>query len=725
MVIYGGSKAYFNSWSGLQIANLADVQSLDLAGGTSWQVLAPTGGSPSGRFNHSIIYDRAGDRMVHHGGTSMSVSLDETYYDDTHFLNWGSPATGIDVAPMALDYGSVTIDLTAARAVTVTNFGSSSLTVSNIASANPAVTVSPTAFTLAPKESRIVAVQWTPTSTGPLATSVVVTSNDPVTPTRTIPVQGTGVETVPGLVVPDLLYFGHVYVDSTAIQTMVVTNVGVASRTVSNIASANPAVTASPTAFTLAHGESRSVTVQWTPTSPGSAGATLVVTSNDPDAPTQVIGISGEAASAPVCAVSPESFHVTLERNQTTTRTLRIDNTGAGTLDFIATEVAAAPGAPAFAAAFGGRAGAIQPGPLRAGGPDPFGYTYQDSDEPGGPPFSWIDIRPVGTQILAAGDDMNAGYFPIGFSFPFYGQLFTMFRVCTNGWISFTNSTRSTAANVALPNATSPVPENLLAVFWDDLDFAGTPRAWYHTNGSRLVVQYQDVQRVGEPGPTNTFEVVLTPDGSILYQYDTMSSFLGSATIGIQNATRDQALQVNFNALYVHNGLAIRFAHPPVDFMKVSPASGSVGPGGHVDLTLAFDSTALPDGDYPTTVRIQSNDPAVPTRDIPSLLTVATPVGVPEMTVERFGLRLAGPNPSAAAPRLELAVPKPSMVVVRVFDVHGALVRELARGEFVAGIHPVAWDGTDAHGQPARAGVYFVQASGPEGGLNKRVVLLR
>jgi len=98
---------------------------------------------------------------------------------------------------------------------------------------------------------------------------------------------------------------------------------------------------------------------------------------------------------------------------------------------------------------------------------------------------------------------------------------------------------------------------------------------------------------------------------------------------------------------------------------------------------------------------------------------------VPEKTVERFGLRLAGANPSAGGTRLELAVPRLSTVVVRVFDVHGALVRELARREFVVGIHPVAWDGADANGHPARSGVYFVQATGPDGALNQRVVLMR
>jgi hypothetical protein len=95
------------------------------------------------------------------------------------------------------------------------------------------------------------------------------------------------------------------------------------------------------------------------------------------------------------------------------------------------------------------------------------------------------------------------------------------------------------------------------------------------------------------------------------------------------------------------------------------------------------------------------------------------------VVADRFGLRLAGSNPAAGIARLELAVPTRSEVVVRVFDVRGAFVRELARREFAPGFHPLVWDGADADGHHASSGMYFVQASGPEGQLNQRVVLTR
>ncbi|MFM7031235.1 MAG: hypothetical protein ACKOX4_01810, partial [Bacteroidota bacterium] len=47
------------------------------------------------------------------------------------------------------------------------------------------------------------------------------------------------------------------------------------------------------------------------------------------------------------------------------------------------------------------------------GGPDAYGYTWKDSNEPGGPTFNWINITTTGTQVTGLGDDNFVG--PFGF----------------------------------------------------------------------------------------------------------------------------------------------------------------------------------------------------------------------------------------------------------------------------------------------------------------------
>jgi uncharacterized repeat protein (TIGR01451 family) len=188
------------------------------------------------------------------------------------------------------------------------------------------------------------------------------------------------------------------------------------------------------------------------------------------------------------------------------------------------------------------------------------GYTYRDSDQPGGPAFAWIDLRGRGTPITGLGDDTNVGPFPIGFPFTFYGRTFTTFRVSSNGWVSF-DSASTDYINRALPDPAAP--RNLLAIWWDDLSFLSGGQALYWTDGvGTLVISYLDVPLFGDSGGPYTFQVILRADGSITYQYLDMNPPLNEATIGIQNATGTEGLTIAFNRPYVHDNLAIRFVPP-------------------------------------------------------------------------------------------------------------------------------------------------------------------
>jgi len=245
------------------------------------------------------------------------------------------------------------------------------------------------------------------------------------------------------------------------------------------------------------------------------------------------------------------------------------------------------------------------------GGPDGFGYRWVDSDAEYGPVFDWVDIRNLGTPVAIDGDDRTSNALPIGFAFPFYGNTYGQFRVCTNGWISFTSGSIQ-FLNQPLPAQLAP--ENLLAVLWDDLTFPGQ-QAFTYNDGTRLIIQFQDVFR-GTSGPY-TFEIILRPDGTILYQYLDLQGPLNSATVGIQNAARDQGLTVAFNTAYLHEGLAVRLA-APAEWLGVDPASGTIPAGQSLDLGLTLNATWLEAGDYTTEIALDSNDPATPSlsRDV-------------------------------------------------------------------------------------------------------------
>jgi subtilisin family serine protease len=430
--------------------------------------------------------------------------------------------------------------------------------------------------------------------------------------------------------------FGSVFVGSTNATTVSVTNPGTDDLVVSGITSDAAAVTVAPTSFTLTPGSGQAVTVTYHPTVVGTTSATISITSNDPDSPLKTVAVTGTATPAPSFSVTPTSLDVSLLTNTATSRTLTIRNTGGSNYIWTAEALVDSPsgtvvvGSDATNVYVGKDEPNVEwgPTPLRAGGPDVFGYTYMDSDEAGGPTFSWVDIRAVGTQMPMDGDDRNTGPYPIGFSFPFYGKTFTTFRASTNGWVSFTNATLTALSNTTLPNTGSSVPENLLAAFWDDLNFGtGNRRAYYYNDGTRLIIQYQDVPRYSSGGPY-TFEIILYPNGTIVYQYLSMAGTrLNEATIGMQNEAKNDGLQVVYNANYVKNSLAIRF-RPPAKFLTVSPVSGTVPAGGTTNLTVGFNAADLFGGDYTGMVRIRGNDPVVPQFDVPSVLHVT---GVPDV----------------------------------------------------------------------------------------------
>ncbi|MCD6161361.1 MAG: hypothetical protein J7K40_02985 [candidate division Zixibacteria bacterium] len=255
---------------------------------------------------------------------------------------------------------------------------------------------------------------------------------------------------------------------------------------------------------------------------------------------------------------------------------------------------------------------------LSQGGPDAFGYTWIDSDELGGPTYSWVDIISVGTAITGLGDDANAGSFPIGFNFDFYDNTFSSFRFCTNGWASFT-ATNTSYYNESLP--TSDNPFNLLSPFWDDMTFSSSGTAYYYSNNTdSLVISWIDVPHYSSGGPY-TFQIILQSNGNITYQYQTINSPDNSATIGIQNHDGSTALQVVYNAAYVHNNMAVRFKSP-LGWLALDQDAGMIEPGANDTIGVLFDAADLQDGLYTGQLTVSSNDPVSPSINIPVTLTV-------------------------------------------------------------------------------------------------------
>jgi len=103
-------------------------------------------------------------------------------------------------------------------------------------------------------------------------------------------------------------------------------------------------------------------------------------------------------------------------------------------------------------------------------------------------------------------------------------------------------------------------------------------------------------------------------------------------------------------------------------------------------------------------------------------LNPAGPAAVPALGA---GVRLTiGPNPFNPQTQVKLHLPAAELVTVTVHDLAGRNVRVLHNGPLATGDHHWVWDGREASGTRAAAGIYLVRANGVSWQRTTKAVLL-
>ncbi len=282
----------------------------------------------------------------------------------------------------------------------------------------------------------------------------------------------------------------------------------------------------------------------------------------------------------PDLEVSPMTLTVNASLGATTTRQLTIENTGSNNLEWSM----------------------------------PTDYVVVDSNDENGPAYDWIDISGTGTEIPGLGGDVNLGPFDIGFTFPFYGEDWTSFRVCSNGWIGF-DSTWTSYLNGAIPYQPHAFP--FLAIFWDNLSNDELSKGYYQqVDAETLVIQYQDfIFSWNElAGDRVTVQAILKASGEIYFQYKQVDYTLG-CTVGIQEHGTN-GIEVCYDEYYLHNEMAIRFV-PVASWVSMSETSGSTGGGSTDTVTLTLDPDEAGLGTHETAVQvIHSNHSKKPAKTV-------------------------------------------------------------------------------------------------------------
>lgn len=518
---------------------------------------------------------------------------------------------------------------------------------------------------------------------------VRIGSNDPDQPELVLPAH-LDVTPLPEIdLTRTALSFGALFVNGSRTDSVMVSNQGTAPLDVTDLSSTSPDFISGTAPFSLAPGESVGVRVTFHPGRVGPLEGTLHVSSNDSDEPVRTVVLSGTGLPAPVVSAASSSIEFKVPVGGHDHWTLAIGNHGGSDLTFVS-EFQAPPTAakatvlPPYASYPKGapdpRVGiAVTTG---IGGPDRFGYTWLDSDEPGGPRFEWVEISASGRRIPLIGDDLVSAPIAVGFDFPFYGTTFASFRICTNGFLSFT-SRGTDFINQPLPSVHAP--ENLIAAFWDDLFVTARGGVFVLADSTRAVIEFQDcIQRFGSLDRTYTFEIILFPSGEFVFQYLSMLDFTNSATVGFQNGTGDDGTLVAFNTPYLHDRLAVRATARP-RWIALQPGSGAIPPAGSQNVLAMADATGLAIGSYASVLLIHSNDPVTPVVPIPISLRVLPSV---DATATKFVPSTFNRQSSGSLVRVFVELPAaadPNRVVlpsVRFQDSVPCAQRTLVIGDF-------------------------------------------
>ncbi|MBE0571151.1 MAG: S8 family serine peptidase, partial [Ignavibacteriaceae bacterium] len=258
------------------------------------------------------------------------------------------------------------------------------------------------------------------------------------------------------------------------------------------------------------------------------------------------------------------------------------------------------------------------------GGPDLFGYEWIDSNDPNGPQYTWYSItsNPAAVQVAFPNGNLDDGWtnaISIGFPFEFYGNQYNNLYLSTNGFLSFNALSSSYITNATFPNTS--LPNDIIAPFWDDLDGRTQGTVHYLLDNDKFYIQFTNWQKYNATGSL-TFQVVLYSNGRIMLYYNNMNATLTSATVGIENSSGTDGLQIAYNAAYVSNGLAVKIASDP-DWLSNNISSGRIYNGNSIDVVLTFNSEDYPLGTYTMDVVISSNDPVNSLITIPVTMQIA------------------------------------------------------------------------------------------------------
>ena len=168
----------------------------------------------------------------------------------------------------------------------------------------------------------------------------------------------------------------------------------------------------------------------------------------------------------------------------------------------------------------------------------------------------------AGTSV-GLGDDSNVGPYNIGFNFEFYGQTFTQFRICTNGFITF-GSTSGRYSPGSFPNASQP--NGVIAAYWTDLYPSSGYYMRYQTVGTapnRKLIVSAHLTYYSNRNAWVDYQIVLFEGTNKIWTTITSQGWTPTATQGVENHSGTLAATPPNRNLASFNGAGSTYEYAP------------------------------------------------------------------------------------------------------------------------------------------------------------------
>ncbi|MBN1154143.1 choice-of-anchor D domain-containing protein, partial [candidate division KSB1 bacterium] len=204
----------------------------------------------------------------------------------------------IVLEPDRIDFGETGLGMMITKYLWVKNNGEKDLIVSNLSINNSQFNVQDSAFTIRPGSQKFLVVTFTPQSLGRIDGVLTIISNDPLRPETFLNMNGLGRSLTPPTISTNLtgnvLGFGTVPVNHTAVKYIKIYNNGEKNLNVSNVSIANAQFEIiTKRSFSVYPGAYHLLGVKFTPASTGVITANLKIISNAENLPSMQLSLNG------------------------------------------------------------------------------------------------------------------------------------------------------------------------------------------------------------------------------------------------------------------------------------------------------------------------------------------------------------------------------------------------------------------------------------------------